>query len=86
MRTTVTLEDDLAARLADVARQSKRPFKTVLNDALRKGLGQSGPPEPKFVLKPHRGSLRPGIDDRRFNELIWDLEDPARPRKGGRRR
>jgi hypothetical protein len=81
MRTTVTLEDDLAARLADVARESRRPFKTVLNEALRRGLGESGLPEPNFVLKPHRGNLLPGIDDRRFNELIWDLDEPLQPRK-----
>jgi hypothetical protein len=83
MRTTVTLDDDLAERLGDLARKSRRPFKAVLNETLRRGLGETGPPETKFVLKPHRGFLRPGIDDRRFNELVWEL-DEERPRRNHR--
>jgi hypothetical protein len=74
MRTTLTLEDDLAERIADLARETRRPFKAVLNEALRRGLGESAPSQPAFHLRPHPGNLRPGIDDRRFNELAWDLE------------
>jgi hypothetical protein len=74
MRTTLTIEDDLAERLADLARETRKPFKTVLNDTLRRGLGESAPREPEFHLRSHPGNLRPGIDDRRFNELAWELE------------
>jgi hypothetical protein len=74
MRTTLTLEDDLAERIADLARETRRSFKAVINDTLRRGLGESTPSEPKFRVKPHPGNLRPGIDDRRFNELAWELE------------
>jgi hypothetical protein len=88
MRTTLTLDDDLAERIADLARETRRPFKAVLNDTLRRGLGESTPSEPKFHFKPHPGNLRPGIDDRRFNELAWEPEvrqsgekSPARTRK-----
>ena len=81
MRTTVTLDDDLAGRLAELARESRKPFKAVLNDALRRGLDETGPKEAKFILKPHRGMLRPGIDDRRLNELIWELDEERRPRR-----
>jgi hypothetical protein len=69
MRTTLTLEDDLAEQIAQLARETRKPFKSVLNDALRRGLGESGPSEPEFRIRPHPGNLRPGIDDRRFNEL-----------------
>ena len=75
MRTTLTLDDDLAERLADLARESSRPFKVVLNEALRRGLAESAPASPPFVVKAHPGHLRPGIDDRRFNELAWEPEE-----------
>jgi hypothetical protein len=81
MRTTLTLEDDLAERIADLARETRRPFKAVLNDTLRRGLGELAPGEPEFHLKAHPGNLRPGIDDRRFNELAWELEPPPRTRR-----
>jgi hypothetical protein len=74
MRTTLTLEDDLAQRLSDVARESHMPFKAVVNEALRRGLGETAPQEPPFRLQPHAGRLQPGIDDRRFNELAWELD------------
>ena len=77
MRTTLTLDDDLAKRLADLAREKRKPFKVVLNEALRRGLGEALPREPKFRLKPHPGNLRQGIDDRRFNELPWRLDEEA---------
>ena len=77
MRTTLTLEDDIAEQLAELARQTRKPFKEVVNEALRRGLsaqGDVGPPEPEFRLKPHAGNLRPGIDERRFNELAWEMD------------
>jgi hypothetical protein len=87
MRTTVTLEDDLAERIADLARETRKPFRVVLNDALRRGLEESIPPEPKFVIKPHPGHLRPGIDDRRLNELAGelDIEDFLKTRSSRKR-
>jgi len=38
MRTTMTLEKDVAARLDQVARRRKVPLKTIVNQALRAGL------------------------------------------------
>ncbi|MBO0802090.1 MAG: hypothetical protein J2P25_03315 [Nocardiopsaceae bacterium] len=40
MRTTVTLDDDLAVRLEDYRRRFGESFKRALNHALRVGLGQ----------------------------------------------
>jgi hypothetical protein len=43
MRTTVILDDDVAAKLRSEARKHDKPFKQALNDALRRGLlDQSG--------------------------------------------
>jgi hypothetical protein len=38
MRTTLTLEKDVAARLAQLARRRRRPLKAIVNEALRAGL------------------------------------------------
>ena len=38
MRTTLTLDDDVAARLQAEARRTGRPFKTIVNDRLRLAL------------------------------------------------
>jgi hypothetical protein len=38
MRTTLTLEKDVAARLGQLVRRRKRPFKAVVNEVLRAGL------------------------------------------------
>jgi len=38
MRTTLTLDKDVAVRLEQTARKRRQPFKTVVNDALRAGL------------------------------------------------
>jgi hypothetical protein len=40
MRTTLTLDDDVAARLQAESRRTGRPFKTVVNEYLRAGLAQ----------------------------------------------
>jgi hypothetical protein len=73
MRTTLTLDDEIAERLADVARESRKPFKVVVNEVLRRGLGESALEEPAFRIQPHAGHLQPGIDDRGFNELAWEV-------------
>ena len=40
MRTTLTLDKDVAAALERVRRARKASLKTVVNDALRQGLGR----------------------------------------------
>ena len=38
MRTTLTIDDDVAAKLQAAMRARRRPLRTVVNDALRAGL------------------------------------------------
>lgn len=40
MRTTLTLDDDVATRLQAESRRTGRPFKVVLNEYLRAGMAQ----------------------------------------------
>jgi hypothetical protein len=41
MRTTLTLDEDVAARLRAEARRTGRPFKTVVNERLRMAFTQT---------------------------------------------
>ena len=56
MRTTLTLDDDIATRLQTEARRSGRPFKAVVNDCLRAGLAQ------RRVMRSHE-PFRIGVRD-----------------------
>lgn len=40
MRTTLSLDDDVAAQLDQIREQGDRSFKQLVNDALRAGLNQ----------------------------------------------
>ena len=44
MRTTLTLDDDLASRLKQLAEDRRQPFRQVLNEVLRRGLTATGKP------------------------------------------
>jgi hypothetical protein len=52
MRTTLTLDDDVAARLRHAVRTRRRPLKAVVNDALRAGLAAMEKRAP--AQKPYR--------------------------------
>jgi hypothetical protein len=77
MRTTLTLDDDLAERLKELARQSGRTVKEVTNDAIRRGLSVGDAPvgvaQPFRVLAEPRG-LRPGVDPLKLNQIYDALE------------
>jgi hypothetical protein len=77
MRTTVTLEQDLADRLKAYARRRRSSFEVALNTLLRRGLAAQEnalSPRRRFAVKPHSGHLRPGLDPGRLNQLVDRLE------------
>jgi len=77
MRTTLTLDDDLAMMLKREAESSRRPFRDVVNDAIRRGLVASASARP--VIEVPVFDLGSQID-----ENPWDLlarEDAARLRE-----
>jgi Arc/MetJ family transcription regulator len=43
MRTTITLDDDVASRVEQLQRSTQRTFKEVVNDLLRQGLDAKPP-------------------------------------------
>ncbi len=77
MRTTLTLDDDLAEALNRAARLSGRSFKAVVNETLRRGLNQSvsgAAALDPFVVEPQSCGWMPGIDPLRLNQLVDGLE------------
>ncbi len=84
MRTTVTLEPDVQKLLKDAAHRKGLPFKQVLNDAVRAGLGRPAGRAPAF--KQRVFSLgRPKVDLTKAGALAAELEDQeiiAKARRG----
>lgn len=74
MRTTLTLDDDIANLLKKEARRSGEPFKQVVNRFLRRGLIAAKKPMPKpFRVKP----INLGVPDfDKVEELLEYLEGP----------
>ena len=76
MRTTLTLDDDLAQSLKERARLLDLPFKQVVNDTLRRGLSPSSsaaPPAP-YRIVPNASGLVPGVDPLKLNQVHDQLE------------
>ena len=75
MRTTLTLDPDVAERLRLETQGGRIALKKVINDGLRRGLGiEPCTPVMPFTVKPHPSGFRPGIDPARLNQLLDDLE------------
>lgn len=81
MRTTLSLDEDVARRLRAEVRRSGKPFKTVVNEHLRLALSsrpRGRGPEPPFVIRPRDlGALRPGLSLDNIGELLEAAEGPA---------
>ena len=71
MRTTLTLDDDVADFLRMQSRLQDKPFKQVVNEVLRRGMapGSREPGPTRFRIVPNRSRLVPGIDPQRLNQL-----------------
>lgn len=80
VRTTVTLEPDVAAELKRVARDRGVSFKRVINDAIRSGLRSSVEPH-AYTMPTFELGLRPDIDLDRALALAAALEDDEVVRK-----
>ncbi len=72
MRTTVTLDEDIAQKTKQLAKILKKPFKAVLNDALRRGLSQVDKPRKHrdYRTIPHEMGLRDGLSFDNIQELL----------------
>ncbi len=75
MRTTVTLDPDVAQKLTRLAHARRATFKETLNDVLRRGLSQrSAAAQSDFAVEPFDTGLRTGVDPLRLNQLAAELD------------
>ena len=84
MRTTLTLDEDLATALKEKADESGRPFKEVVNSTLRRGLEAEIAPPPARTYRLEPASLgRPlrNVDLDKALRLADGLEDAELTRK-----
>lgn len=78
MRTTLSLDDDVARLLNRESRRSGASFKEVVNHFLRLGLMTSGrPPQKPFAVTPRKLGLLPGLSYDNVGHLLEALEGPA---------
>lgn len=80
MRTTVTLDPDVAAALKRAARERGVSFKETLNDAVRRGLGSQRAAR-GYRMPSRPMGLRPGIDLDKALALVASDEDAHTLRK-----
>ena len=75
MRTTLSLDDDVAVLLEQVRKARDTTFKQVVNEALREGLGRLNAPAEARAFRTHPADLgicfRPDLDN------VWEVLDEA---------
>jgi Ribbon-helix-helix protein, copG family len=81
MRTTVTLDSDLAAKLRVLARERGISFKEALNSTLRRGLASGGDSPRRYRLASRRLGIRRRVDLEHALRLTGELEDAETIRK-----
>lgn len=77
MRTTLTLDDDVALLIEEAAHRTRRSVKQVVNEALRSALAPSAAQRATYRETVHHAELAPGLDLAGFNKLADELEDQA---------
>jgi hypothetical protein len=79
MRSTLTIDDDIAAILERERKRKGLSFKAIVNQALRRGLMQESlmPPPKRVVTRPHAYGFRQGLDLDKLNQLVDELEAEA---------
>jgi hypothetical protein len=81
MRTTVTLDPDVAAKLKQTARERGISFKEALNSSVRRGF-ERGEATPQPYRVPTRDlGVRPGVNLDKALQLGGELEDAETLRK-----
>jgi plasmid stability protein len=74
VRTTLTLDDDLALLLHRRAAETGRSFKEVVNEAIRHGLSRAPAPTPVVIPAAH-ATGRPRVDLVKALALAEELDD-----------
>ncbi len=80
MRTTLTLEDDVATKVRDEMLRTGAPMKQIVNATLRRGFESPGEEElaTPFTVEARPMGLRPGFDLDDIGGLLDVLDGPTR--------
>jgi len=78
VRTTLTIDDDIAVLVEQEQRRSGESFKGTVNTLLRQGLIASRNPQPRkrFVVTPRKMGLPPGLSYDSIPDLLEAIEGP----------
>jgi transcriptional/translational regulatory protein YebC/TACO1 len=76
MRTTLTLDDDVADFLKEQSRLLNVSFKQIVNETIRNGMSSKGSNRKtsKFKIVPNKSGFVSGIDPMKLNQLVDELE------------
>jgi len=77
MRTTLTIDNDVAAKLKAESRRAGRPFREIVNETLRRGLAsrQVTAQRQAFRIEVRDlGNLKPGLSLDNVGELVEQME------------
>jgi hypothetical protein len=79
MRTTLTLDPDVAQKVKRTMARTGQSLKATVNAGLRIGLAESKAraERTRFRVEPHASGFFPGIDRDRMNQLADQLEAEA---------
>jgi hypothetical protein len=81
MRTTVTLDPDVAEQLKELAHRQQVSFKVALNSTVRAGLAAARGGSRPYKVRSRNMGLRPGIDLTKALTMAAELEDEEIVRK-----
>jgi hypothetical protein len=78
MRTTITLDDDVLAKIKTQMRKTGASFKDVVNEMLRAGLvlSEKASKQKPFKVNARPLGLRPGLNYDSTSELLEQIEGP----------
>jgi hypothetical protein len=78
VRTTLTLDEDVAVKLHSEARKTGRPFKETVNACLRAGLSlkKAAKATTPFRVHPFDMGLLPGVNIDKISSLLDEIEGP----------
>ena len=88
MRTTLTLDPDIAERIRQELASGRTSLKQVINEGLRRGLlMKQATRRIPFRVHPHRSAYQPGIDRAKLTQLLDELDaQEFANSRGGRNR
>ncbi|MCC5842327.1 MAG: hypothetical protein JJT96_19580 [Opitutales bacterium] len=87
MRTTLTLDPDVAERIRQETASGRVSLKQVVNEGLRRGLMMKEATARKpFRVRPHSSDYQPGVDRAKLSQMVDELDALAFADASGKKR